>query len=156
MRNTSLVVIRWKRIMLYTFFLDFRWFRTTAFRCRTGGRRRWTMRNVYIVNLSIRWPQLGKPLTNNSKQRPALLHLHGENVSACCLVKEQLVHGFFREYLADTLRLHEEPIGEDQQAMLAEFERRRRVRETKSCVRRRETSRWFRHDKSMYRQMTSK
>ena len=48
----------------------------------------------------------------------------------CLLLgKETTSARVFCADLADALRLHEEPIGEDQQAMLAEFERRRRVRE---------------------------
>jgi hypothetical protein len=38
-------------------------------------------------------------------------------------------------YLAETLRLEEQPLAEDQQALLAEFERRRRVRKTKRFCR---------------------
>jgi len=60
-------------------------------------------------------------MNNNNK----LIFLHVEKV---CFYINRIKFYFYYFYLVETVRLEDQPLAEDQQALLAEFERRRRVR----------------------------
>ena len=54
--------------------------------------------------------------------------------------------------LAETVRLEEQPMGEDQQALLAEFDRRRRVSEEDCSIKKKKIC-FIRLDNFMFRRM---
>lgn len=54
--------------------------------------------------------------------------------------------------LADAVRLEEQPVGEDQQALLAEFDRRRRVSE-EDCSEKKKKRYLIRLDNFMFQRM---